>query len=80
MHISALYIACKPELQEQLTAKLSQLEWVDVQIQEPSKVIVTIEAVSEKEAEQKVKELETLHGVVAVQVSAYYCEETENSN
>ncbi len=76
MHISALYLACKAEAQEAIKTELLKLDWVDFQLEEKTKLIITIEAESEKDAERKVKELEDYPGVVAVQVAAFYNEET----
>ena len=72
MHISALYLVCNPDLQNQVREQITQLAWAEPQLEESSKFILTLEAADEKDAEQKVRHLEGMHGVILAQVTGFY--------
>jgi len=77
MHLSALFIVCDLDSQPQVVKHIEGLPWAEQQLEEPSKLIVTIEAKDEHEAGQRVRQLEQIEGVMAAQVTAFYASETE---
>ena len=74
MYISALFITCLPDAMAEVTDSISKVEGVELQMQEPSKIILTLEAEDEREAEIKIYELEQIPHVVAVQLTGFVVE------
>ena len=76
MHISSLFLACLPDHTSEVACSLQEIEGIEIQLQEDSKFILTLEAEEEKSAEITIHALEQIPHVVSVQLTGF-CVEPE---
>ena len=74
MHISALYLLCDPQYTEPVKKEISVAEDLDLQAEEGTRMIITMEAPDEASAKSRLVELESLPGVMGLQVTGFYAE------
>ncbi|MDT8447636.1 MAG: chaperone NapD [bacterium] len=74
MLISALYLLFDPKFDAPLHRELSAQPGLDLQTEEPGRMILTLEAQDEESSARRLRELIGLPGVLDVQVTGFYSE------
>ncbi|RME34502.1 MAG: glutamate synthase [Gammaproteobacteria bacterium] len=78
MNISGIVVRARPERREQVCSRLERLDGVEVHASsEEGKLVVTVEATGERQLTERVMNIESVPGVLAVSLVYHQYEEDE---